>query len=47
MQLLGAFTNQINIIKEGLVIEEMNKMTIRATNHIDMMDGSVKAKVAK
>ena len=44
-ELLGAFTNLIGVIKEGLVIEEMNKMSSLASEEIGKKDDSVNAKV--
>ena len=43
--LLGAFTNLIGVIKEGLVIQEMNKMSSLASGEIGKKDDSVNAKV--
>ena len=43
--LLGAFANEIAIIKEALVMEKMSNMNKQAHNRLDTRDGSVNAKV--
>ena len=46
-ELIGSFTNLVNVVKEALVIEKMNEMGIAATVEIGKKDGSVNANVVK
>ena len=43
--LLGAFTNQINAMKELMVIEKMNEMNKTATDVVDKKDSTINADV--
>lgn len=44
---LGQFTGAVRTVKEGLVIEQMQKMNLIAVQEISEMDDSVNAKVVK
>lgn len=44
-ELLGSFTNLVNVAKEGMVIEKMNEVHAHAASEVGMKDGSVNAKV--